>query len=78
MHHAVLVHVVQGIADSQRDFHSVLNRQLLFFVQDRAQQPAFDPLHHHVELAALFAVECLHHARVIEQLPDLLLPLEAL
>ena len=51
---------------------------LRFLVQDRPQQPAFDPLNHHVKAAALFAVIGLDHARMVKFLANLLLALEAL
>jgi hypothetical protein len=47
-------------------------------VQNIAQQPALDPLDHHVKTAPLFAVKSLDHARVVKLLADFLFALEAL
>ena len=51
---------------------------LRLLIQNGSQQPALHPLDHHVEAAALFAVEGLHHAGVVELLANLLLAAEAL
>ena len=77
MHNSVLVHVIESIADADRDLYRTLNRQCLFFIQNRAQQSSVDPFNDHVHTAACFAVEGLHHARMIQQLTDLFLTLEA-
>ena len=83
MHHAVLVHVVERVADAQGDAHRPLDGQpalavRTLFVENSPQQRAFHPLDHHVGAAALFAIVGLHHAGVVEFLADFLLALEAL
>ena len=79
VHHAVLVHVVEGVADAQRNAGPRARwAACAALVQNRPQQPPLDPLDDHVEAAALFAVVGLHHAGVVQFLADLLLALEAL
>ena len=83
MHHTVLVHIVQCVADAQSDVDGPVDRQpavLIPFllVQDRPQQPSLHPLDHHVKPAAILSVVGFYHAGVVQLLADLLLPLEAL
>ena len=53
-------------------------RAVVLLLEDCPQQTTVHPLDHHVEPAALFAVERLHDSRVIENLADLLFALETL
>jgi hypothetical protein len=78
VHHAVLVQVVERFADGHGEGHGAAHGQFSLFVEDGTQQPSVDPLDHHVEAAALFAVVGLHHAGVVDLLADLLLAPEAL
>ncbi len=83
MHHAVLVQVVQRIANGNGQRNGAVDGQLPLliqapFIQNGPQQPALHPLDHHVGAAALFAVVGLHHAGVVNLLADLLLAAEAL
>ncbi len=78
VHNAALVHVVESLADTQRDFDRALDGQLLLLVQNGPQQPALSPLHDHVSAAALLVVVGPHNAGVIEKLANLLFALEAL
>src|SRR6185437_306815 len=78
MDDAVLVHVIEGIADAESDLDCPLDGKLLFFVEDGTEQATVDPLDHHVGPAALFVVEGLHNAGVIEELTYLLLTIESL
>ena len=77
MDDAVAVDVVQRIADAQRDSYGALRRKFLLLVEDFAQQPAIDPFHHHVDLAAVAVGVHLHHAGMIEGLADILLAMKA-
>ena len=78
MHDPPLVHVVQRAAHPQRNLDRTLDRELLLFVQQGAQQSPVHPLHNHVHPAALFAIKGLHHTGVIQQLADLLFAFETL
>ena len=78
MDDAALVHVVERIADAEGDFDRAISGQFFLFVQNGAQESAIDPLDDHVEAAAVFAVEGLDHAGMVELLPNLLFALEAL
>ena len=77
MHHAVLVYVVERVADSRGDAHGALGGKLAALIQNLSKQAAVHPLHHHVDLAAVVVGEDLHHARMIELLADLLLALRS-
>ena len=78
MHHAVRVNVVEGIEDAQRDADGALRRQLPLFAEDLPKQPALDPLHDHVNLAAVVVGEDLHHPGMVHQLADFFLAAETI
>src|SRR5215469_3695430 len=77
MHHALAVDVLQRPADAERDLHSALRRKLPL-IKNLPQQPPFNPLHNHVNLAMAVLAHYLHHARMIQLLADLLLAMETI
>ncbi len=67
---AVGVKVVERFQNAQRMRMARSRRQLALLVEDLAQQAAFDPLHDHVDLAAVVVGEDLHHAGMVHHLAD--------
>jgi hypothetical protein len=78
MHYAVRVNVIEDIADRDRQPHCAIRRDRSI-VENLAQQPAFRPLHHHVNpaLAALLRQHT-DHTGMIQFPPDLSLALKAI
>jgi Fe-S-cluster-containing dehydrogenase component/anaerobic selenocysteine-containing dehydrogenase len=68
---------IQRIQDVKRQLHGAIGVKLPLLVEDFPQQLTLNPLHHHVNLAAVVVGQHLHHAGVIQLFANFLLPMEA-
>ena len=78
VNHSSLVDVFERFADADGDAFRALGRELLFFVENLAQQPPFHPFHRHVHPAGVKLRQHLHHAGMIEFAADFGLAMEAI
>src|SRR5712664_135121 len=78
VHDSVAMHVLERLADLLSDGERAGAGQRVLLLHEIAQALALDQLHHRVHAALVTGLEELDDVGVIEPLPDLLLPLEAL
>ncbi len=78
MYYPVTMNVFERQGDLVGDLDGALRWELALLIHDLPQQAAFDPLHHHVGLAAVIVDENFHDAGMIEFVTDFLLAMKPL
>ncbi len=76
MHHAVGMDIFQCVQNANGDADGPVLRNLAL-IQNIAQQPAFAPLHDHVNAGALLIAKNAHHLGMVQFFANSRLPLKA-